>query len=398
VKKLLQAFGPGIITAALVFGPSKITIASKLGAEYGFDLLWVAVIAIAFMMVFTAMAARIGIATNQSILATMQQKWSRAAAIAIGFGVFLVTASFQAGNSIGIGIALAELTHTSPVQWIILFNAIAISLLFFRGFYKLLEKLMLGLICLMLLAFVTTLFLSKPSLAGVAGGFVPSIPTGSLPLITAFVASCFSIVGAFYQAYLIQERKRLQPQGTIMKDKSFTGIFILGIMTAIVMICAAVVLNPQGIKVNNATDMAKAIEPLFGKYAATLFLCGLFGASFSALVGNSSLGGTVLGDALGYGSGLHGKANRIIIAVIMVIGASVAIAFGKLPLQLIVFAQSVTILVVPFIGFAMFLIANDEKIMGAMKNSPAQKIFAALGLLVIVALALISCKDLFFKN
>lgn len=398
IKNWLQSLGPGIITAALVFGPSKITIASKLGAEYGFALLWVVVIAIFFMSVFTSMAARIGIATSQSLLGTIRQKWGNKTAIAIGIGVFLVTASFQAGNSIGIGIALGELTHTASKQWIVIFNLIAIGLLFLRSFYKVLEKVMIGLIFLMLLAFVTTLVLSNPNVPAVAAGFVPSVPGGSLGLVTAFIASCFSIVAAFYQTYLIQERKRLLPAGTTIKDKSFTGIFILGLMTAIVLICAAVVLHPQNIKVNSATDMAKAIEPLFGKYASMLFLCGLFGASFSALIGNSSVGGTILSDALGYGSQLNSKVAKCLIALVMLIGATIAIAFGKLPIELIVFAQSITILVVPFIGIAMYFIANDAKLMGEMKNKVSVKLFAGLGLLLIIVLAVGSVKDLFFKS
>lgn len=344
------------------------------------------------------MAARIGIATHQSVLDTMRQKWGSKVSVAIGLGVFLVTASFQAGNSIGLGIALAELTHTSPARWVIIFNLIAMGLLFFRSFYRVLEKLMLGLICLMLLAFLATLFLARPSIPGVAAGFVPSVPVGSTGLVTAFIASCFSIVAAFYQSYLIQERRRLQPAGAIIKDKSFTGIFILGLMTMIVMICAAVVLHKQGIKVNNATDMAKALEPLFGKYAAILFLCGLFGASFSALVGNSTLGGTVLGDALGYGSGLHAKANRLLISLIMLVGAIIAIVFGRLPLQLIVFAQSITILIVPFIGFAMFAIANDKKIMKEQVNTGLMKVTGIAGLLLIVGLAIESMRAMLFKS
>lgn len=398
IRHLLQSLGPGIITAALVFGPSKITIASKLGAEYGYSLLWVMVVAIVFMAVFTSMAARIGIATQQSILATIRQKWGRSVSVPIGFGVFLVTSSFQAGNSIGLGIALAELMHTSPVPWIVLFNGIAIGLLFFRSFYRVLEKLMFGLIGLMLLAFITTLILSGPVLSEVAAGFIPKIPGGSFPLVTAFIASCFSIVAAFYQSYLIQERRRLMPDGAVVRDKSFTGIFILGLMTALVMICASAVLHQKGIRVNNATDMAKAIEPLFGKYASTLFLCGLFGASFSALVGNSTLGGTVLGDALGYGSSLHSKGNKVLIAIIMVIGATIAIVFRRLPLELIVFAQSVTILIVPFIGVTIYLIAGDGKLMGELKNKTTTKWIAGIGLLVVISLAVINMRDLFFKH
>ncbi|MBN9385843.1 MAG: Nramp family divalent metal transporter [Chitinophagaceae bacterium] len=394
LRDIFRALAPGIITAALVFGPSKVTIATKIGAEYGFTLLWVVVVAIFFMMVFTSMAARIGIATRHSILETMRQKWGKKTSVAMGVGVFLVTASFQAGNSIGLGIALGELTHTRPPAWIVGFNMLAMALLFFRSFYKVLERLMLVLICLMLLAFLATLFLARPSIPGVVGGLLPSVPGGTLPLITAFIASCFSIVAAFYQSYLIQERRRLSPAGAVIKDKSFAGIFILGLITMIVMICAAAVLHTKGIKVNNATDMARALEPIFGDYASVLFLCGLFGASFSALVGNSTLGGTVLADALGYGSALHARANRILIALIMLAGAVVAIVFGKMPLQLIVFAQSVTILIVPFIGIAMFAIANDRKIMGEMVNTTAVKIAGWAGLLLIAGLAIYQFKIL----
>lgn len=392
----LKTLGPGIITAALVFGPSKITIATKLGSEYGFELLWIVVLAIFFMVIFTSMSARIGIATNQSLLDTVKEKWGKNAGIAIGFGVFLVTASFQAGNSIGVGMALAELSGTPRVPWIILFNLIGISLLFFKSFYRILEKAMLILISGMLVAFITTFILSKPGFSHIAQGLVPSLPIGSVGLITAFIASCFSIVAAFYQSYLIQERKRLNPAGILIKDKSFTGIFILGLLTAIVLICSAVILHPRLIRVTSATDMARALEPLFGNYASLLFLCGLFGASFSALIGNSTLGGSVLGDALGYGSKLSSKSVRILIAIIMIIGAIIAIVFGKLPIELIVFAQSITILIVPFIGIVMYLIANDRKIMGSYINSKTIRFFGAVGLLLIIALALESLRTMLF--
>lgn len=397
LKKWLLSLGPGIITAALVFGPSKITIASKLGAEYNYALLWTVLTAIFFMAVFTAMAARIGIATQQSLLSTIRMKWGKAAALAVGIGVFLVTASFQAGNSIGIGIAMGELTHTSTTQWVIVFNIIGIGLLFFRGFYKTLEKIMIGLVTLMLFAFVTTVFLVKPPLTQVAAGFVPTIPDHSIGLIIAFIASSFSIVGAFYQSYLVQEKRRIYPDVQQKSTDSLTGILILGLMASIVLICAATVLFPTGIKVSNATDMARALEPLFGDNASKLFLCGLFGASFSALIGNASVGGTLLGDAIGSGNQLNSKTVRYLIALVMLIGAAIAIRFGKLPLELIILAQSVTILIVPFIGIAMYAISNDPKIMGKHTNSVTVKLIGFLGLLILVALACINVKELFFK-
>ncbi len=391
--------GPGMITAALVFGPSKLTITSKLGAVYGYSLLWVVIVAILFMGVFTAMSTRIGVATDQSLLASVKQKWGKPASVAMGSGVFLVTTSFQAGNSVGVGIAVGELYQTSPVPWIILFNAFGIGLLFFRSFYSVLERTMILLILVMLFSFITTFFLAKPDAGEIVKGFTtPTVPEGSQGLIIAFVASCFSIVGALYQSYLIQERIRINPGLRNTKNDSTTGIVILGAMCAVVIICAAAILNPKGIAVNSATDMAKALEPIFGENASTLFLVGLFGAGFSSLIGNASVGGTLLGDALGLGSNFSSKSVRYLVALVMIIGASIAVRFGKLPLELIVFAQSVTIFVVPFIGTAIYMVGNDKKIMGEKVNSPLVKVVGGIGLLVIFSLAIINSKELFFNN
>src|SRR5690606_18947411 len=125
-----------------------------------------------------------------------------------------------------------------------------------------------------------TLFLSKPPIIQVAGGLVPQIPAGSFALIIAFMASCFSVVGASYQSYLMQERRKIRPLEKQSGRDSFPGILILGVMSAIVLVCAATVLHPQGLKVNSGSDMAKVLEPLFGNYASAFFLVGLFGAAF----------------------------------------------------------------------------------------------------------------------
>jgi len=402
--KWLLSLGPGIITAALVFGPSKITITSKLGAVYGYSLLWIVAVAILFMAVFTNIGERIGLADSRSLLSIIREKWSKLAAIIIGIGIFLVATSFQAGNSVGVGIAVAEASATSTLTWIIVFNLIGIFFLFFRKFYGILEKLMILLVGIMLFSFITTLFFAKPDVMGIAQGFVPSIPLGSEGLVIAFMASCFSITGAFYQAYLVQERKR---RGALVVDGegkhqtggsgSLTGIIILGIMSAVVLICAAAVLNPQGISVTSASDMAKALEPLFGVYASDMFLVGLFGASFSSLVGNATLGGTLLSDALGYGSKLDSPITRVLIGLVMICGSAIAALFGKLPLELIVFAQSITIFLVPFIGVAMFSIANRKDVMGVYVNNSFSKIIGGLGLAVLFALAIYNVYDMFLK-
>ena len=398
-RSWIRGIGPGLIVAALVFGPSKLTITSKMGANYEYSLLWVIAIAIFFMAVYTLIAERIGHASDKTLLTMIGERWGKGFSIVIGIAIFLVCTSFQAGNSVGVGIAIGELTNTSNAIWIIIFNIIGISLLFFRKFYSILEKVMMFFVGLMLLAFLITLFEVKPDPVGVAKGmFTPRIPTGSVGLVIAFIASCFSIVGAFYTSYLVQERKKankVPEDGN--KNSSITGIIILGLLSAIVMVCAGAILYPQGIEVKTAIDMSMALEPAFGVYAAAMFLIGLFAAGFSSIVGNATLGGTLLSDAFGSGGAFSSSKTKIYIAIVMVVGATIALLFGGAPLELIVFAQSITIFIVPVIGLSMFLIANDKKFMGDNTISPFLSISGGIGLGVIVLLAIVNFIDIFIR-
>ena len=389
LKNILAILGPGIITAALVFGPSKMTITSKMGADYGFGLLWVVVVAIFFMMVFSKMSTRIGLASDETVLTLIRKKYGKVISIIIGIGIFLVAISFQSGNSTGVALSLSESTHIDTKVWIITFNLIGISLLFFRSFYKIFEKVMLFLIIMMLIAFLTTAIMSPPPLKALAAGFLPKLPEGSLGLVIAFTASCFSIVGALYQAYLVQTGRKLS-NGKNSKNAllgSQTGTVLLGIMSAAVLICAANTLYPQHIKVNSASEMGKALEPLLGAGAKLIFFVGLFGASFSSLIGNAVLGGSLLGDTFRYGNDLNHPVVKVFISLVMIFGAIIALCFGKTPLELIVFAQSITIFLVPFIAIVMFSIANDKEIMKEHVNKPITKVWGALGLLLLIGLA-----------
>src|SRR5690606_22187995 len=110
--KGLSILGPGIVTAALVFGPSKMTITSKMGADYGFELIWVIILAIFFMLIFTNMSARIGQYNTDSLLSLIRKTFVQFVSVFISECILLRGISFQAGVSKGVGIAMGEATNT----------------------------------------------------------------------------------------------------------------------------------------------------------------------------------------------------------------------------------------------------------------------------------------------
>jgi manganese transport protein len=71
----------------------------------------------------------------------------------------------------------------------------------------------------------------------------------------------------------------------------------------------------------------------------------------------------------------------------MITGAVVAVWFGGIPIDLIVFAQGVTIFIVPFIGIVLFMTANSEDLLGEYRNGRWSRFFGYLGLLILFALA-----------
>jgi len=387
-RKWWQALGPGIITAALVFGPGSLTVTSKLGAQYGYQLWWVVLMAVGFMIVFTEMGARLGMASSASSLAIIQQRWGKVAARLIGLGIFCITASFQAGNTVGAGLAFAELFGTAIEPWIIFFSLLAIGLLFFRSFYRVLEKVMIGLVGLMILSFLITLLLAQPQWGALFQGLIPGVPAGAEVLTIALIASSFSVVGAFYQSYLVKEKGWSKQDSLSGKRESIAGVLVLGLISSFILINAGAVLYPQGIPVNSAADMGLALEPLYGSTATVIFMLGLFGASFSSLLGNATIGGALVSDAF-FGSYQlsNAKVRRAILLVIL-IGAAIALQFGRLPLELIIFAQAITILIAPVIAIALLLVAKDSELMGTLKNSRWQTGLAVLGIGVLLFLAI----------
>ncbi len=386
-----------MITAALIFGPGSLTINTKLGAGYEFAMLWVLLVAVLFMSTFTAMSTRIGLVIDDSLIGIIRSRYGSFLAVLIGVGIFLATASFQAGNAVGAGVAFAELFDSSAAPWVLFFSALAGTLLFFKSFYRILEKIMIGLVLLMLVSFLLTLIISRPDLMALLHGLVPGLPAGSEYLTVALLASSFSIVGAFYQSYLVREKGWVMDDSAVHVRESRNGIILLGLLSSMVMICAGAVLYEKDISVNTASDLGLALEPLFGPFTSTVFMIGFFAASFSSLLGNATIGGAILSDALGLGGRLEEPATRIAILGVMLIGAAVALYFGRLPLELIVVAQGITVLIVPAAAFILLILSGSEKVMGDLKNGTLTTILGWLGMLLLLIMIGFNVKYLFFS-
>jgi len=384
IKAILKSFGPGFIIASVVLGPGSITVASRAGSEYGNSFLWVILVAAFFMIVYTSMAMRFGVSNNNSILDSIANSYGRWFAVIIGISTFLSASSFQFGNNLGIGIGMRGITGIDERIWPLIFTPLAVLLIFFaKNLYKVLEKLMMVLVIIMILAFVFNLVLTNPEPSKVAAGFVPSrFSSHELELVIALVATTFSLNGAIYQSYLAQSKGwKLNNHRQGLND-TYAGISFLAIISIMIVITSATALHPFGIKVNSAADMAIQLEALFGNYARVIFSIGLCAAAFSSLTVNAVIGGGLIADGLGLGKTMNEKIPKIFITLILLLGMSVAVFFKGNVVYALIMAQASSIIAVPFIAIGILLMAN-KKTMGNLKNNLFQNILAIFGFILI---------------
>ncbi len=386
--RVFALVGPGLIIASVCLGPGSVTTSSKIGSEYGYQLIWVVILSSVAMATYTAMAARFGATQERSFLQVIAESYGRWFAILIGGAAFLMSGSFQFGNNIGVATAMTQITGVREEVWPFVFTGVSLAfVLGAKNLYQVIEKLMTALVLVMVFAFFANLVVAKPDLVLAAQGLIPSVPKGALATMAAMVGTTFVVHACVYQAYLVQQKGwDLDDVRKGVRD-SIVGITLLGVISTLIMLTSAAALKPKGIQVKDASDMARQLESLFGPYAKVIFCLGLWAAAFSSISVNAIVGGGLLSDGLGLGRRMDQGWPRLFALIIMLAGMLIAVFYGGNPVEALVLAQAATLLAVPAVAIGLFLVLNNRKVMGIHANNLWQNALAVFGLLLILVMS-----------
>lgn len=385
--RAFAVIGPGVITAAVVLGPGSITVSTKCGALMGCTVLWVAVVAGLMMITFTYLGAKVGMVAEQSLLTTTARKYGRWVAVLMGLSGFFIATGFQTGDNVGVGIALSAMFGAAPVLWAVVFTAVALFILWISSsVYQVVEKVMVVLVAVMILAFLGNLLRIGPDAGAVLDGLVPSKPA-IFGLVIAISATTFSVAAAAFQPYLVRAKGWTKADVKKGLRDSTVGIALLVCITCTIMITSATILKPAGVKVTNAVDMAKQLEPLLGSFAKWMFLTGLWAGAFSSFIVNAMVGGTLLADGLGIGDRLDSFWSKVLASIVMVLGTVIMMIFQGNPIELITMAQATTILGVPLIALVMWMLTNSKSLMGSHRNGVVVNAIVAVALVWLLYLS-----------
>lgn len=392
-RRLRERIGPGLITAALVLGPGSIVAASRAGADTEYRLVWLLALACLFMATFSAMGARLGCVLRETPIQYLARRWGRPLALLAGLAAFLVTAGFQFGNNIGIAVAMSGLTGLPTWLWPPLFTVLSlVFLIAARNVYQWLERVMIILVAIMALSFAANLVRVGIRPVSFARGFVPgALSSQHILLGSALLATTFSAVAAFYQAYLVREKGWTRETLRTAISDAWLGIAILGGMTLVILMGAARTLHGKSHSFENVGQLAGQLRGLLGPLAMVVFSCGLAAASFSSFIANAFIGGALLSDGLGRDPTTSSTWTRVLTASIMLIGCVVAVAVLQLGIggaTSLLLAQSSTLLAAPLCALLLFGLTSSRGIMGGLRNRWPSMLLGVIGLCVLVVLSM----------
>ena len=279
---LLAVLGPGLLAGLSDDDPAGITTYSVLGADHGYQLLWVLLLSTIALVVFHGLAARMGVVTGQGLIGLVRQRYG----VRVGGAVLAALVVANIGTTcaefagIAAGFELFGISRYLSVP----FAAAAVSLLVLRGSFHRVERLLL-LVSTVFLAYIVSGFLARPDWgAALHGTVVPTMPmTGeAVAIVTATLGTTLAPWGlSFMQSYAVDKKLRTEDLPLERVDV-ITGAVLTGVIGFFVVVACAATLHRDGLRVTDAADAAVALQPLAGEAAAVLFGIGLIGASFLA--------------------------------------------------------------------------------------------------------------------
>ena len=385
----LKKIGPALVLAAVVLGPGSITLSTNAGSSYGYRLLWVLVMTTIFMITYTWMSARIGLVTRQTLFQVTRKRYGNVLSILGGITGFLAILAFQTSNSAALGMTGELLFGMDPRLSALIFYFPAMGLIFMHNLYRKLEFLVKVVVGAMVLAFVGTLISVGLDVKLMVSGFVPSFPDdGAVFLALGMAATTFSIAAAAYQSHLMREKDwGSEDINTASLDTLF-GIGILGLVSIVVLLTSAGIMHAEGESGFSVAGMANILEPFAGPAAFYLFMFGFFFAAFSSTVVNPLIGATLLVDGLDQNTSMDGKPVKVWTTVAMTAGLIIVLIFGSTPIQVLRVAQALSVVAFPILGFLIFALSRDKKIMGEYATRGWVQVIAVVGYLMLLGIIL----------
>jgi manganese transport protein len=391
----LTSIAPGLFLIGYNIGTGSITTMASSGAAYGLTMIWPLLLSCIFTYLLIMLFGRYTSLTGLTILTSFRKYFGVGVTLFVLISL-LVSEWVSCMGVMGVVTQVVQewsrpLTRSgngfSPILMALIFGGL-LYYLFWNGQHRVFEKVLAVFVGIMGLSFVLTMFMVIPDAEEVLKGLVPRIPRDSdaLLIMAGMVGTTMGAILYVVRSILVQEKGWGSSDLKAERRDAIVSVSMMFILSVAIMAAAAGTLHPAGLKVDNAIDMVKLMEPLAGRFAISIFVGGIVAAGLSSLFPIVLLAPWLFADFNNKPRNMKSTSTRLLVLFGVMLGLVVPV-FGGRPVLVMIISQAMAAIVTPLVLALMLYIYNKKSIMGENRLGVASNISFGLVLLFTIGMA-----------
>jgi manganese transport protein len=384
---ILAAIGGFVDIGDLVFNVAA-------GAMFGYQLLWVVVVGVVGIIVYSEMCGRVAAVSNKAVFDAVRERVGFRAGLVTLVAAQVVNLMTLAAEVGGVAICLRLLSGL-PYRWLILAAIVGLGIVVWVISFEWIERIF-GYGGLCLLVFAVAAVKLHPDWGAVAHGYVPHMNTEDTALYLFFAVGLLGAAMTPYEVYFyssggVEEGWKAKDLG-LNRANAIIGYSLGGFFSFALMIVGGALFLEQGIQPDFLGSIALGAEVPVGEVGLLLALIGILFAVGGASIDTLFAGAYNLAQFFGWEWGRYRHASgapRFTLTWMVLLGLALTIVMtGVDPVQLTEYAVIFSVVALPLTYLPILLVANDRAYMGKYVNSRVSNALGVAYLVVILAVSL----------
>jgi manganese transport protein len=388
-RAYLAFAGPAVIASIAYMDPGNFATNVQAGAKYGYELLWVVLLANVIAMLFQALSAKLGIVTGRNLAEMCREHFPKP--IVGGMWVVSEVAAMATdlAEFLGGAIGLSLLFQMPLLAGMLVTAVVTYGILSFERFgFRPVELIIGSLVGLIGLCYLVEMFIAPIDWG--AAGFGTVVPkladAGALVLAVGIIGATVMPHAVYLHSGLTQARTQVRDGGERRKVLRFSNQEVIVALAVAGLVNMAMVMMAASAFHQGHSDVAEietayhTLTPLLGIGAAGVFLVSLIASGVSSSAVGTMAGQMIMQGFVGYRIPLWLR------RLVTMVPAFVVVGLGVNSTQALVISQVVLSITLPLPMIALLMFTRRPDIMGEFVNGRATNVAAIVGTVVVLAL------------
>ena len=382
--------GPAFVAAIAYVDPGNVAANVSAGAQFGFLLVWVIFLANAMAGLVQYLSAKLGLVSGRTLPEAVADHTRTPTRIDYWLQAELVAMATDLAEVVGGAIALYLLFDLPMLMGGIITGAVSLLLLAVqnRRGQRMFERVISGLLLIIAIGFLTSLFVEPPPPGDIAAGLLPRFEGAeSVLLATAMLGATVMPHAVYLHSGLARDRHGHPEPGPqrnwllrVTRIDVGLAMLVAGAVNLSMLLIAAT--NLQGRDNTDSIEGAHAaVRDTLGPTVALFFAVGLLASGLASTSVGAYAGAMIM-------QGLLRRSYPLLLRrLVTLIPALVILAIGVDPSRALVISQVVLSFGIPFALVPLVRLTSDRAVMGDDTN---HRVTTALGWIVAALISLLN--------